>query len=169
MGDYEIDMNMLQNICPIYNDYKIDDITGDNNTYNFTQLEGEIMLLKDKYFAKVEYGNEYIDQLNRVEKNYFSKKYGPEIYEYLKSKRDAFITNKTESTCQSILSGDGSMNNISQTDISNLLLKLQSDVSNEYQTYNSISNTDISLIKNNDNNTSVIMNELKQLYSLIGN
>ena len=61
MGDqnnqgYELDINMLKNICPIYNNYNIDDsINRDtyNNTYNFTQLEGEVMLLKDKYFRIV--------------------------------------------------------------------------------------------------------------------
>ena len=73
MVDYQVDMEMLKNICPVYNDYIQDEPSVNNNTYNFTQLEGEIMLLKDNYFSKVEYGNQYIDKLNKVEKDYFKK------------------------------------------------------------------------------------------------
>ena len=32
MGDYELDMDMLKNICPIYNDYSIEDDAKNYNT-----------------------------------------------------------------------------------------------------------------------------------------
>ena len=92
MGDYELDMEMLKNICPIYNDTLEEEQP--NNTYNFTQLEGEMMLLKDKYFAKVEYGNDYINKLKNNEEEYFKRKYGEEIYNYMKDQRDKFVNSK---------------------------------------------------------------------------
>ena len=69
----ELDMEMLKNICPIYNDTIDEQQPDNNNTYNFTQLEGEMMLLKDKYFAKVEYGNDYVTKLDDAEKNILKK------------------------------------------------------------------------------------------------
>jgi len=167
MGDYELDMNMLKNICPIYNDYTIDESTNNasTSTYAFTPIQGEIMLLKDKYFAKVEYGNNYIDQLDSAEKEYFEKKYGPEIYEYLKTKRTAFINSKKKLNCESLLSGDTGAVDIGEADISYLLINIQNDLCNNYVIYNSIDQTDNDAINKFGENTDVIMDELKNLYS----
>lgn len=166
MVDYQVDMEMLKNICPVYNDYIQDEPSVNNNTYNFTQLQGEIMLLKDNYFSKVEYGNQYIDKLNKVEKDYFEKKYGPEIYNYLISKRNEFIQSKQNQNCQErSLIGE---NNFNVNNINGFIEKLQIDISNEYNLYSDLSgqaNNDISNINNLDNNAKSIINELKQLYS----
>ena len=169
MGDYELDMEMLKNICPIYND-TLEEETNNNNTYNFTQLEGEMMLLKDKYFAKVEYGNDYINKLKDNEEEYFKRKYGEEIYNYMKDQRDKFVNSKINEICSSKLNiGNDSMdiNNIS--DISNLLPKLNIDISNEYKLYNELNdqnyNNETSNISNIINNTNSIKAELSHLYS----
>lgn len=167
MVDYQVDMEMLKNICPVYNDYIQDETANNaNNTYNFTQLEGEIMLLKDKYFAKVEYGNQYIDKLNAVEKDYFEKKYGPEIYRYLKDKRDQFIESKSKEECQSMLLSDGSDFDVDE--IGNFIQNLQRDISNEFKLYNELesqSNENIANIDNINDNTTTIKDELSKLYS----
>ena len=167
MVDYQVDMEMLKNICPVYNDY-VQDETSNNadNTYNFTQLEGEIMLLKDKYFAKVEYGNDYIGKLKDAEEEYFTKKYGPEIYEYLKQKRDEFIKSKTKGECQSMLLSDGSDFNVD--DIGSFIKNLREDISNEFKLYNELesqSNGNIANIDNINDNTTTIKDELSKLYS----
>lgn len=169
MGDYELDMEMLKNICPIYNDTLEEEETN-NNTYNFTQLEGEMMLLKDKYFAKVEYGNDYINKLKDNEEEYFKRKYGEEIYNYMKDQRDKFVNSKINEICSSKLNiGNNAMdiNNIS--DISNLLPKLNIDISNEYKLYNELNdqdyNNETSNISNIINNTNSIKTELSHLYS----
>ena len=169
MGDYELDMEMLKNICPIYND-TIDEQQPDNNTYNFTQLEGEMMLLKDKYFAKVEYGNDYVTKLDDAEKKYFEKKYGPKIYNYMKDQRDKFVNSKIDEICSSRLNiGNDNMDIGNISDISNLLPKLHIDISNEYKLYNEISgqdyDSDISNILNAVDNKKSLKHELKQLYS----
>jgi hypothetical protein len=170
MGDYELDMEMLKNICPIYNDTLEEEETNNNNTYNFTQLEGEMMLLKDKYFAKVEYGNDYINKLKDNEEEYFKRKYGEEIYNYMKDQRNKFVNSKINEICSSKLNiGNESMdiNNIS--DISNLLPKLNIDISNEYKLYDELNdqdyNNETSNISNIINNTNSIKAELSHLYS----
>lgn len=168
MGDYELDMEMLKNICPIYNDTLEEEQS--NNTYNFTQLEGEMMLLKDKYFAKVEYGNDYINKLKNNEEEYFKRKYGEEIYNYMKDQRDKFVNSKINEICSSKLNiGNDSMDINSINDISNLLPKLNIDISNEYKLYNELNGQDynnkISNISNIINNTNSIKSELSHLYS----
>jgi len=167
MVDYQVDMEMLKNICPVYNDYVQDETENNaNNTYNFTQLEGEIMLLKDKYFAKVEYGNQYIDKLDTAEKEYFEKKYGPEIYAYLKDKRNEFIELKSKDECQRMLSTDGQDFNVN--DIGSFIVNLQRDICDEYIVYQELEsqkNDNILNIKNINDNTTTITDELSKLYS----
>ena len=170
MGDYELDMEMLKNICPIYNDTIDEEQPDNNNTYNFTQLEGEMLLLKDKYFAKVEYGNDYITKLKEAEEKYFEKKYGPKIYDYMKDQRSKFVNSKINEICSSKLNiGNTNIDIENISDISNLLPKLNIDISNEYRLFNEISgedyNSDISNILNAVDNKKSIKRELTDLYS----
>lgn len=104
MGDYNLDINILKEICPIYNDHvdQESDLNA-NTTYNISENEGTIMLLKDRYITKVEYGNSYIDKLLKTEEDYFKRKYGEEVYNYLLSKRNDFIDKENSATCSSII------------------------------------------------------------------
>lgn len=169
MGDYNLDVEMLKEICPIYNETIQDQEDRYSNTvYNISNTDAELIQLKDEYMARVEYGNAYIEKLIKAEKEYITSKYGPEIYDYLKNKRDAFTQSKNHEQCvTTIYNNSGITNEMinNSNDISFIIPNLQIDLSNEYQLFEKIKDKDPSIITNLKNNTSIMNKSLQDLYS----
>ena len=70
---------------------------GKNGEYDFdieyTGDEDEVLKFQKQYYKIVEKGNNYIEKLNNIEEQYFTAKYGPQIYEYIKKQRKKYIKN----------------------------------------------------------------------------
>ena len=173
MTNYQLDIELLNDLCPTYISSISDSTTPsqrDSSLYNITQHEGNVMKLRDNYITKVEYGNQYIENLLMNEKEYFTKKYGKEIYDYLLQKRAAFSNNKTIQNCNSHLSTSSPENEnlvISNfSDISYLVPNLVQDLSSEYSVYQKLNNIkNVNVLDNLKNNTTTINKDLNDLYS----
>jgi hypothetical protein len=126
----------LKEACPV-----VDDSNGSspssssqNNEFNlrFPNLDYNEPQesLQQTYFNKVEEANDLIPQIKLYEEKYFTDKYGSDIYNYLKSKRETYIQNKTSS--QSCSDSESSISNIG------LVRNIKEDISNELYTYNKL-------------------------------
>lgn len=85
--------------------------------------------LQQSYFNKVETANDLIPEIEDLEKKYFTDKYGKDIYEYLITRRENYITNKTSpQSCDTT------------TTLSNvgLVRNIKNDISNELFMYNKL-------------------------------
>lgn len=160
MSNYNLDVQILKEVCPIYNDsINADNERSSSANYNIDKFDGNIMSLKDNYVTKVEYGNEYIKNLLETEKKYFETKYGKQIYEYLKDKRTKYIDNDIKSWCSTEIlpncqgqvdTGNGSniKVSLSDVDINSIIPNLKIDISNEFDLFNKLNSTDNNTYKN---------------------
>tara|TARA_B100001287_G_C22672290_1_gene525866 strand:+ start:257 stop:1102 length:846 start_codon:yes stop_codon:yes gene_type:complete len=140
-NDYNIDVEVLKEVCPIYND-SIDNVDANNRniTYNVSEYEANLLGLKDSYTMQVELGNSMINSILNKEEAYFNQKYGPDLYNYLKLQRKKFMNEKLMSDCKAaeITLGMNSGNNatIDTADVGSLIPDIQKDISNNLKIYN---------------------------------
>ena len=141
-NDYNIDVEILKEVCPIYND-SLDNVDANNRniTYNVSEYEANLLGLKDSYTLQVELGNSMINSIINKEEEYFNQKYGPDLYNYLKLQRKRYMNEKLMSDCKAaeitlgINSGDSDIT-IDIADISGLIPDIQKDISNNLKIYN---------------------------------
>ena len=143
---YEIDEKLLRDICPSYSDVLPQQSINDGGRFYLESKEAELLKLRDDYRLKVESGNNYVSKLLDIEKDYFEKKYGPKIYNYLKNKRDAYMMQQKGDTCDDYFlqlresnaeyGTSSTPTGLDRTFISGLL----TDISNGIILYNELSN-----------------------------
>ena len=98
--NYNADVDDLKEKCQIFLTPSITDAVSEQNRYRNLDNQVNINLYQDNYKQTVNTGNQYIEELLETEKNFFENKYGENIYNYLKAKREQYFDNK------SIPSGD---------------------------------------------------------------
>ena len=53
--------------------------------------EDSVLKFQKEYYKIVEKGNRYIEKLDNIEEKYFTAKYGPQVYNYIKIQRNKYI------------------------------------------------------------------------------
>ena len=140
-NDYNIDVEILKEVCPIYND-TLDNVNANRNlTYNVSEYEANLIGLKDSYTMQVELGNSMIGSIINKEEAYFNQKYGPDLYNYLKLQRKKYMDEKLMSDCKAAeitlgMNSGNSSATIDTADIGSLIPDLQKDISNNLKIYN---------------------------------
>ena len=131
----------LQEICPSIYTSNVLGTPDIDISYSIDFNGDSILEYQQQYFNKVEEGNNYIKELQEIEKLYFTKKYGENIYKYIIDKRNKYIQDE-------VLCTSSSSSNIVQ------------DISYEYNIYNTFNNgvldKQINLL--NDNNDMITKN-----------
>ena len=140
-NDYNIDVEILKEVCPIYND-TLDNVNANRNlTYNVSEYEANLIGLKDSYTMQVELGNSMIGSIINKEEAYFNQKYGPDLYNYLKLQRKKYMDEKLMSDCKAAeitlgMNSGNSSATIDTADIGSLIPDIQKDISNNLKIYN---------------------------------
>ena len=88
-----LNVNSLIDYCPsIFTTSQYDTTLGivdrDTIDLNIAPTDDQLKILQQEYFKVVEEGNGYIAKLEAAEKDFFEKKYGTNIYNYLKEQRN---------------------------------------------------------------------------------
>lgn len=141
-NDYNIDVEVLKEICPIYNDtLNNTDANNRNLTYNVSEYEANLLGLKDSYTMQVELGNSMIGSIINKEEAYFKQKYGDDLYNYLKLQRKKYMDEKLMSDCKAAeitlgMNSGYSSATMDIADISSLIPDIQKDISNNLKIYN---------------------------------
>lgn len=144
-----VNMGSIKQMCPsIFGSPETSSLsTYDIDFASLTPQIDDTLMYQKQYYAKVEEGNKYINELKEIEKTYFEKKYGPNIYKYIENKRDDHNLNEINKRFDT------------SSDIKNVLY----DLSKNMQIYNDISGTTNSSFELITNNMSTMYDELTQL------
>lgn len=91
-------VNDLKQICPSIFSTSDDSALGNlgDITIEYTGHD-DMLLQQNKYFNKVEEGNRYLQELEQIEQEYLTSKYGKKIYDYLIQKRSDYNSLRTNS------------------------------------------------------------------------
>ena len=167
--NYDIDVDVLREVCPIFNDQQ--KLSSLDTRYKISEYGANILNLKDTYITQVEVGNRLIENILRTEEEYFSEKYGPQLYEYLKSKREDYMKEKLISECdqaKSRILGPGSTTNIlfESADMGKLLPNLKTDISDNVSMYNKFQdNAYLNDIQDISKKTDILNKNIVDMYS----
>lgn len=163
MNDYNNDVSQLRKLCSTSGITRSNDIFSyTNGSLNVTNDDVEFKILENDYFDKVEEGNTYISELLSTEKKYFEKKYGEDLYNYLKDKRTNYIKSKTSNSNSNTIQID-TTSGAPPEEYAN---QLRLDLSNNYDTYlllNSV-NTENAL-NNYKDSTRIVEDGLSEMYN----
>lgn len=169
---YEVDERLLRDLCPTYSEVIAEQqMPSGGSQLELSRRDAEILQLRDDYRLKVESGNNYVDKLLNIEKDYFETKYGEKIYNYLKSKRDEYINQQESQKCDAyfdqLSASESGFNaaNVPSLD-SNFISSMITDISQGIQFYKNSEKVDSSEILNKYKNaTSYLKSNLDDIYS----
>ena len=180
MTDYELDLELLKEVCPVYvSTIGEDDEIPAVSSYSLSSEEARLVNLKSKYKSLINLANKINANISSAEEEYFTTKYGDNIYTYLKDERENYKLNFHEKKCASTTasgSGSGSMSmTISGESIDsdnsynfiNYIEYIQNGLSGEYIIYNTLKSFDgeqFQLVEKLQQNNNLMENELKSIY-----
>lgn len=170
---YEIDERLLRDLCPTYSEVVADQQLppSSRSELELGRRDAEILQLRDNYRLKVESGNNYVEKLLDIEKDYFESKYGEKIYDYLKSKRDEYINQQESRKCDAYFDQlSASESGYAPASVpsldTNFVSSMMTDISQGIQFYKASENVDTSDILNKYKNaTSYLKSEMDEVYS----
>ena len=165
MTNYKVDVDYLKEVCPIYNQVAQSKIS---NRYAVSEYDANMLQLKENYIVQVEVGNRLIDNILKTEKEYFEKKYGNKLYDFLKEKREEFMKKNIVSDCNSIKNDFNAISSIKieKADVGNLISELRTDLSNNIDIYDKFQNsTYVNTMKDISKQTDILNDAVSDLYS----
>ena len=164
--NYDIDVDVLRKVCPAF----FDQYSGVDTRYKISEHDSNILDLKENYIVQVEVGNRLIGNILRTEEEYFNAKYGPQLYEYLKTKRDEYMKKTILTECDQaeskFLGEDGVSVSFDGSDMGKLLPNLQTDISNNLSMYNKFQNNSyLNDIQDIGKKTDILNKNIVDMYS----
>ncbi len=103
--DYKTDVNNLKEKCKIFLTPSITDAVNNDNKYGNLDNELSINFYNNQYKEQIDKGNRYIEDLLKIEEDFFKNKYGEKIYDYLKEKRKNYFNSNSSAPSGSPPSG----------------------------------------------------------------
>jgi hypothetical protein len=173
MTDYNVDLDLLKEVCPVYNlNLRVESEKNDSNVlYTLSDYDIDILNSRNEYINRVETGNKYIDNLKEVEEEYFTKKYGKGIYNYLLAKRDAYIqyqdnvSNKSkDDSCSINIISSNNDGTFESSDVNDLANQLHEDISGTFQMYQSLNNLKDADFQTLNNNVQDVQSKIEDIY-----
>lgn len=144
--DTLLDKDNIMELCPSLVNTPF--IQGGSLDVSYNFKNDSLLHYQKLYYDKIEQGNRYMEELESIEKNYLTRKYGQKIYNYLMNQRSQYINKITTSNCP---------NNVN----------IVEDISFEYNVYKNMKkhnlNENINLFKSNmkslDKEINLMMNK----------